>query len=50
MNASPLVTNNAGIPPEVFSAQQRAEQRFMDGEWGDPGSFPIRYPRRGRGY
>jgi hypothetical protein len=51
MNASPLATNNAGIPPQVYDAQQRAEKRFMDGDWGSPDHHPIRYPhRKGRGY
>jgi hypothetical protein len=44
----PLTYSNAGIPRREHERELRRAQRFHDGEWGDPGSYPIRYPR-GRG-
>jgi hypothetical protein len=40
----PLTYSNAGIPRREHERELRRAQRFHDGEWGDPGSYPIRYP------
>jgi hypothetical protein len=44
----PLTYSNNGIPRREMERELARVERFHSGEWSDPGSYPIRYPR-GRG-
>jgi hypothetical protein len=45
---TPKTYSNAGVPAPVLEAELKRLDRFLSGDWGDPASYPLRYPRGNR--